>query len=101
MIRIPTHRAPTHPGEMLEAEFLNPLGLTKRELAEAVMLPYRHINELVNQQRNVTPAIALRLSKYFGLSADFWMNLQLRWDLYHVRQHEAETLREIQPYLAA
>ncbi len=101
MIRIPTHRTPTHPGEMLEAEFLNPLGLTQRKLAEAVMLPYRHINELVNQQRNVTPAVALRLSKYFGLSADFWMNLQLRWDLYHVRQQEAETLREIQPYLAA
>ena len=101
MIRIPTHRAPTHPGEMLQAEFLAPLGLTQRELADAVRLPYRHINELVNQQRCVTPAIALRLSKFFGLSADFWMNLQLRWDLYYVRQQEADALRDIQPYLAA
>ncbi len=101
MIRIPTHRPPTHPGEMLQAEFLSPLGLTQRELAEAIRIPYRNINELINGHRSVTPVIAVRLAKYFGLSADFWMNLQLRWDLYHVRKAEAETLKRIRPYATA
>jgi addiction module HigA family antidote len=101
MIRIPTHRPPTHPGDMLQAEFLLPLGLTQRELAEAVQLPYRQINELVNRHRSVTPVMALRLAKFFGMSADFWMNLQLRWDLYHAGKDEAEVLKHIQPYLAA
>lgn len=101
MIRIPTQRPPTHPGDMLQAEFLLPLGLTQRALAKAVQLPYRQINELVNGHRSVTPVMALRLAKFFGLSADFWMNLQLRWDLYHAGKDEAETLNQIHPYLAA
>jgi len=86
---------------MLQAEFLLPLGLTQRALAKAVQLPYRQINELVNGHRSVTPVMALRLAKFFGLSADFWMNLQLRWDLYHAGKDEAETLKQIHPYLAA
>jgi antitoxin HigA-1 len=101
MIRIPTHRPPTHPGEMLQAEFLLPLGLTQRALADAIRIPYRKINELINGHRSITPAIALRLAKFFGMSADFWMNLQLRWDLYHAGEDEAETLSQIRPYVAA
>jgi antitoxin HigA-1 len=101
MIRIPTHRAPTHPGEMLQAEFLLPLGLTQRELADSIRVPYRNVNELINGHRSITPAIALRLAKFFGVSADFWMNLQLRWDLYHTGKDEAEALKQIQPYVAA
>jgi len=98
MIRIPTHRAPTHPGEMLLEEFLNPMGLTQRELASAIRMPYSKINELVNKRRNMTPRLALRLAKYFGMSADFWMQLQLRWDLYRARQEEGKELEAIQPY---
>ncbi|MDX9972996.1 MAG: HigA family addiction module antitoxin [FCB group bacterium] len=81
MIRIPTHRAPTHPGEMLLEEFLNPLGLTQRDLARSLHIPYQRINELVNGRRGVTPSTALRLAKFFDTTADFWMNLQQRWDL--------------------
>ena len=99
MIRIPTHRAPTHPGEMLLEEFLNPIGLTQKELAKAIRMPYQRINELVNGRRDMTPSMALRLAKYFGVSADFWMNLQLRWDLYHAQQAEGENLEKIQPYV--
>ena len=95
MIRIPTHRAPTHPGEMLLEEFLNPMGLTQRDLADAIRVPYQRVNELVNRRRGVTPSTALRLGKYFGMSADFWMNLQQRWDLYHARESEAEELKRI------
>ncbi|NEP16019.1 MAG: HigA family addiction module antidote protein [Leptolyngbya sp. SIO4C1] len=97
MIRIPTHRTPTHPGEMLLEEFLSPMEITQRELAEAIHVPYQRINEIVNGHRGMTPSTALRLAKYFGMSADFWMTLQLRWDLYHAQQSEAETLSAIQP----
>jgi addiction module HigA family antidote len=98
MIHVPTHRAPTHPGEMLLEEFLIPMGLTQRELARAIRVPYQRINEIVNRRRGMTPGTALRLAKFFEVSADFWMNLQLRWDLYHARQSEARQLERIQPY---
>jgi addiction module HigA family antidote len=97
MIRIPTHRAPTHPGEMLLEEFLKPMGLTQRELADSIHVPYQRINEIINGRRGVTPSTALRLSKYFRISPDFWMNLQLRWDLYFAQQSEANDLKTIKP----
>ncbi len=83
---------------MLLEEFLRPMGLTQRELAQAIRVPYQRINELVNARRGVTPSTALRLAKYFGMSAGFWMHLQLRWDLYHAQQSEAKDLAGIQPY---
>lgn len=95
MIRVPTHRVPTHPGEMLLEEFLKPMGLSQRELAEAIEVPYQRVNELVNGRRGVSPSTALRLSKFFGNSADFWLNLQQRWDLYHAERAEAKALRKI------
>jgi addiction module HigA family antidote len=98
MVRVPTHRVPTHPGEMLLAEFLGPMDLTQRELADAIAVPYQRVNEIVNGRRGVTPSTALRLSAYFGTSTDFWMNLQLRWDLYHAREAEAEILKRIPRY---
>jgi addiction module HigA family antidote len=101
MIRIPTHRPPTHPGEMLSEEFLTPLRLTQRELAEAIHVPYQRINEIINGRRGITPSTALRLAKFFGLSADFWMNLQLRWDLYHAQRAESEALETIRPRATA
>lgn len=99
MVRVPTHRPPTHPGEMLLEEFLTPLNLTQRELADAIRVPYQRVNEIINGKRGVTPATALRLARFFGMSAGFWMNLQLRWDLYHAQRNEAEALAEIQPYV--
>jgi antitoxin HigA-1 len=101
MVRIPTHRSPTHPGEMLLEEFLNPMHLTQRELADAIQVPYQRINEIVNGRRGITPSTALRLSKFFGVSADFWMNLQLRWDLYIAHNEEQEVLDSIQQYRSA
>ena len=95
MIRIPTHREPTHPGEMLLEEFLRPMNLSQRDLAEGIRVPYQRVNELVNARRGITPATALRLAKYFGNSAEFWMNLQLRWELYHAKLSEAKALKSI------
>lgn len=95
MTRTPAHREPTHAGEVLLEEFLEPLGLSQRELAAGIRVPYRRVNELVNGRRGVTPSVALRLAKFFGTSPDFWMNLQQRWDLYHARAAEAQELRKI------
>lgn len=99
MVRIPSHRVPTHPGEMLLEEFLAPMNITQRELADAIRVPYQRVNEIVNGRRGITPSTALRLSKYFGMSADFWMNVQLRWDLYFAQQNEQETLKSIHRHL--
>ena len=101
MVRIPTHRPPTHPGEMLLDEFLAPMGLTQRELADAIHVPYQRINEIINKRRGITPGTALRLAKFFGMSAAFWLNLQLRWDLYKAQQEEQETLSSIRRHVSA
>jgi antitoxin HigA-1 len=95
MVRVPTHRTPTHPGEMLLEEFLIPMGITQSKLAERIHVPYQRVNELVNGKRGITPATALRLAKFFGISAGFWMNLQLRWDLFHAQRADAEALKKI------
>ncbi len=100
MIRVPTNRVPTHPGEMLLEEFLTPMSLTQRELADAIHVPYQRVNEIINERRGITPSTALRLSKFFGMSPDFWMNLQLRWDLYHAQQVERDELKSIRPRAA-
>ena len=98
MVRVPTNRIPTHPGEMLLEEFLTPMGITQKELADNIEVPYQRINEIVNGRRGITPSTALRLAKFFDVSPDFWMNLQLRWDLYFARQDENKVLERIQPY---
>ena len=95
MVRIPTHREPTHPGEMLLEEFLIPMGITQQELAKEIHVPYQRINEIINKRRGVTPSTALRLAKFFGVSEDFWMNLQLRWDIYKAKLNEAKELKTI------
>lgn len=95
MIRVPTHRPPIHPGEMLLEEFLVPMKLTQRELAASIRVPYQRINELTNGRRGMTPSTALRLARFFGMSAGFWMNLQLRWDLYHAQRAERAALKKI------
>ena len=95
MVRVPTHREPTHPGEMLLEEFLKPMGISQRDLAEGIRVPYQRVNELVNRRRGSTPSTALRLSKYFGNSAGFWLSMQHRWDLYQTMKDEAVELKRI------
>ncbi len=101
MVRVPTHRPPTHPGEMLLEEFLEPMELSQSELARRIQVPYQRVNELINGKRGVTPATALRLAKLFGMSPEFWMNLQLRWDLFHARRREAAAIRKIRTLRSA
>ena len=101
MVRLPTHRKPTHPGEMLLEEFLKPMGITQRELADRIHVPYQHVNELVNKRRGMTPSTALRLARAFENSPSFWMNLQLRWDLFRAQKIEAAELQHIRPVRTA
>lgn len=95
-MRIPTNRQPTHPGEMLREEFLIPMNLTQKELADSIQVPYQRINEIISGKRGVTPSTALRLAKYFGMSADFWLNLQIKFDLYLAQKKEKPVLEKIQ-----
>lgn len=98
MIRVPAHREPTHPGEMLIEEFLIPMGITQKDLADAIHVPCQRINEIINKKRGITPSTALRLAKFFGLSEDFWMNTQQRCDLYKAKKIEEKDLTNIKPF---
>ncbi len=98
MVRVPTHREPTHPGEMLIEEFLVPMGISQKDLADSIHVPYQRINEIINKKRGITPSTALRLAKFFGLSEDFWMNIQLRCDLYATKKAEEKDLKSITPF---
>jgi addiction module HigA family antidote len=81
---------------MLLEEFLKPLDLTQRELAEHLGVSYPRVNELIHGKRGVTPDTALRLEQLFGMEAQFWLNLQMAWDLYQAsRSPEARRIRRI------
>lgn len=90
---------PIHPGEVLSAEFLGPKGLSQSQLARAIKVPPRRINEVCLGKRGITPDTALRLARYFGVAAEFWMNLQQRYDLEVRRDRIAKELsRSIRPH---
>jgi addiction module HigA family antidote len=76
-----TNYPPIHPGEILLEEFLNPMELSQYRLAKDINVPARRINEIVHGNRAITADTALRLAKYFGMTEQFWMNLQTRFDL--------------------
>jgi addiction module HigA family antidote len=84
--------APIHPGEILLEEFLKPMGLSQYRLAKDISVPARRINEIVHGQRSISADTALRLSRYFGLSERFWLNLQSRYDLELEKDHLKDRL---------
>ncbi len=94
-MRLPTDRQPTHPGEMLREEFLIPMNLTEKELADSIQVPYQRINEIVSGKRGVTPSTALSFAKFFGMSAKFWLILQVKFDLCLAQKKESSVLAEI------
>ena len=95
MIRVPKNRNATHPGEMLLEEFLVPMGLTQKQLADGIKVPFQRVNQIVSGKRGITPSTALRLAKFFGISAGFWLNLQMRFDLQTAERIEHNLLKEI------
>lgn len=96
-----TTMEPVHPGEILLAEYLEPLGITQHRLAVAIAVPPRRINEIVHGKRRITPDTALRLARYFGTSERFWLNLQDRHDLEVERERLADVLAAIRPLRSA
>jgi len=92
---------PTHPGEMLREDFLPDYDLSVAELAKAIKVSRQTVNELINEQRALSPAMALRLSRYFGNTPEFWLNAQRALDLWEAaRAHKAD-LDQIDPANAA
>jgi addiction module HigA family antidote len=96
-----TVMAPVHPGEILLEEFLGPLEVSQYQLAKAVDVPARRINEIVHGQRRISADTALRLARYFGTSERFWINLQARYDLEVEKDRLGAALDDIQPLSAA
>ena len=93
---------PIHPGEILLEEFLKPMGISQYRLAKNISVPARRINEIVHGKRAISPDTALRLSRHFGLSERFWMNLQARYDLEGEKERLKDRLeREVQVYAPA
>jgi len=99
---IKTKLSPIHPGEILMEEFLKPMEISQYRLAKDISVPARRINEIVQGKRSITPDTALRLSKYFGLSERFWINLQARYDLEAEKDKLKDRLsKEVHVYTAA
>ena len=92
---------PIHPGEILLEEFLKPLGVSQYQLAKAVDVPARRINEIVHGQRRISADTALRLARYFGTSERFWINLQAGYDLEVEKDRLGAALDDIQPLSVA
>lgn len=92
--------APVHPGEILMHDFLEPMGVSQYRLAKSINVPARRINEIVHCKRTITADTALRLSRFFGLSDEYWMNLQALYDLQIAREQLEPVLESIMPIAA-
>lgn len=88
---------PVHPGEILREEFMKPLGISVNALARELHVPVSRVSKIVNEERDITPDTALRAARYFGTSAEFWLNLQSRHDLLLARAKDAIIRREVRP----
>ncbi len=91
-------REPTHPGKILDEDFLKPLGLSQTRLAKEVHTTFRTVNEIVNEKRNISPEMAIKLSRYFGTSPELWLNLQNQYDIYRISARKPGMLERIKPY---
>ncbi len=93
--------APIHPGEILLEEFLNPMGISQYRLAKDISVPQRRIGEIVQGKRAITADTALRLGRFFGMEAQFWLNLQARYDLLRAEDELSNRLKkEVRPHAA-
>lgn len=96
--RLPTEVPPVHPGEMLLEEFLKPLGITQSAFAIRLGVSFPRLNEIIREKRGVTADTALRLAQVTGMSADFWLGLQLDWDLWHaLRTKDLARIAKLEP----
>ena len=94
-------RDPIHPGEILRHDLMDPLGITQKGLAGELKTSFRTINEIINGKRGVSPDMALRLAKHFGMSADFWLNAQKNYELQKAWQKNKAIIKKISTRKAA
>ena len=86
-MRLPENRPPVPPGEILLEEFIRPLGLSRRQVADALGISYQRLNDIIRGRRAITVDTALRLAKFFDTTPDVWLNLQRRVDIYNAMRH--------------
>ncbi len=87
-----------HPGEVLREEFLKPMGITPYRLAKSTHIPASRISEIIKEKRGISTDTALRLGKFFGMSAEFWLGLQMEYELREARLHKEHELKKIKAY---
>ena len=98
MSRLPTHRPPTHPGEMLLQEFLEPMGESQSAFARRIDVSFPRLNEIIKGHRSVTTDTALRFGAATGMPASFWLGLQQDWDVWHaLREPASKAIARIRP----
>ena len=88
---------PVHPGEVLREEFMGPLQISINALARGLNVPVSRVSKIVNEERAITPDTALQFARYFGTSAEFWLNLQSRYDLLVAKTNEKAIQEEVRP----
>ncbi|HYK18501.1 MAG TPA: HigA family addiction module antitoxin [Bryobacteraceae bacterium] len=88
---------PVHPGEVLREEFMGPMQISINALARGLNVPVSRVSKIVNEERAITPDTALRIARYFGTSAEFWLNLQSRYDLLVAKSNEKAIHQEVRP----
>ncbi len=91
-------RKPSHPGEILKKDFMEPLGLTQSQLSKELNTTFRTVNEIINEKRNISTEMAIKFARYFGTSEELWLNLQNQYDLYQIKAKKKDILRYIKPY---
>lgn len=90
-------RIPSHPGQILKEEFLDELNISQTELASALGTTFRTINEIINEKRNISTEIAIKLSKFFRTSIELWLNLQNQYDIYRIYNKKKEMIDKVRP----
>lgn len=91
-------RKPTHPGVILKEDFLIPFGISQTQLAYDIKTTFRTVNEIINEKRNLSSEMAVKLAKYFGTSVELWLNLQNQYDIYKIFRNKREQIDKIKPF---
>ncbi len=91
-------RKPTHPGMVLKEDFLIPFGISQTQLAYDIRTTFRTVNEIINERRNLSSEMAVKLAKYFGTSVELWLNLQNQYDIYRIFRNKRGQIDKIKPF---
>ena len=94
---LPKNRQPTHPGEIIRYEYLDELNMTQQQLADAIGITRVRINEIILGKRSITPDTAFRLAKFFNTTAEFWIGLQIKFDMWNTLQKREKEYARIRP----